>query len=47
MTGPDSFGFPELLFGLLSLSPDYLLLDAGGGTGRVAAALRSMVKEVL
>jgi ubiquinone/menaquinone biosynthesis C-methylase UbiE len=33
------------LLGLLSLSPNNLLLDAGGGTGRVAAALRSMVKH--
>ena len=36
----------ELLFGLLSLSPNNLLLDAGGGTGRVAVALRGMVKDV-
>jgi ubiquinone/menaquinone biosynthesis C-methylase UbiE len=36
----------ERLLGLLSLSPNHLLLDAGGGTGRVAEALRVMVKEV-
>jgi ubiquinone/menaquinone biosynthesis C-methylase UbiE len=36
----------ERLLGLLSLCPNNLLLDAGGGTGRVAAALRSMVHEV-
>ena len=37
----------ERLLGLLSLSPDLILLDAGGGTGRVAAALRGKVKETL
>jgi ubiquinone/menaquinone biosynthesis C-methylase UbiE len=35
----------ERLLGLLCLSPNHLLLDAGGGTGRVAVALRGMVKE--
>jgi len=35
------------LSGLLSLSPNCLLLDAGGGTGRVAAALRSQVGNVI
>jgi len=40
------FQVSERLFGLLCLSPDSLLLDAGGGTGRVAAALISMVKQV-
>ena len=40
------FQLSESLVGLLSLSPDSLLLDAGGGTGRAAAALRSMVKQV-
>ena len=42
-----AFPVSELLLGLLSLSPDSLLLDAGGGTGRVAAALRGMVREVV
>ena len=32
---------------LLSLSPDQLLLDAAGGTGRVASAVRGMVKDVV
>ncbi len=36
----------ESLLGLLSLTPRSVLLDAGGGTGRVAAALRGLVKEV-
>jgi ubiquinone/menaquinone biosynthesis C-methylase UbiE len=40
------FSLTEPLSGLLSLSPNSLLLDVGGGTGRVAAALRGMVKEV-
>lgn len=40
------FRFNESLLKLLSLTPSCVLLDAGGGTGRVAAALRSMVKEV-
>jgi ubiquinone/menaquinone biosynthesis C-methylase UbiE len=34
------------LLGALSLSLNSLLLDAGGGTGRVATALRDRVKEV-
>jgi ubiquinone/menaquinone biosynthesis C-methylase UbiE len=34
----------ERLLDLLSLSPNQLLVDAGGGTGRVAVALRGMVK---
>jgi len=37
---------PRLL-NLLSLSPDHLLLDAGGGTGNFASAIRGMVKEVV
>jgi ubiquinone/menaquinone biosynthesis C-methylase UbiE len=37
----------EPLLGLLSLSPENLLLDAGGGTGRVAAALRPLVRETV
>jgi demethylmenaquinone methyltransferase/2-methoxy-6-polyprenyl-1,4-benzoquinol methylase len=40
------FRVSELLLELLSLSPDYLLLDAGGGTGRFSAVMRSMVKGV-
>lgn len=35
----------EHLLGLLSLNPSDLFLDAGGGTGRVAATLRGMVQE--
>jgi len=35
------------LLNLLSLSPDYLLLDAGGGTGNFANAIRGMVKGVI
>jgi ubiquinone/menaquinone biosynthesis C-methylase UbiE len=34
----------ERLLGLLSLRPNQLFLDAGGGTGRAAAALRGRVK---
>ena len=37
----------EPLLGWLSLSSTCLLLDAGGGTGRVSAALRCMVREVI
>jgi ubiquinone/menaquinone biosynthesis C-methylase UbiE len=37
----------ERLLGLLSLGSNHLLLDAGGGTGRVALGLRGMVKEVV
>jgi ubiquinone/menaquinone biosynthesis C-methylase UbiE len=37
----------KTLSGLLSLSPNCLLLDAGGGTGRVSAALRRMVGDVI
>lgn len=40
------FQVSEELSRWLSLSPTFRLLDAGGGTGRVAAALRSMVREV-
>ncbi len=36
----------ERLLGLLSLNPKHLLLDAGGGTGRAAQALRGLVREV-
>jgi ubiquinone/menaquinone biosynthesis C-methylase UbiE len=34
------------LLGTLSLTQNSLLLDAGGGTGRVSTALRDLVKEV-
>jgi ubiquinone/menaquinone biosynthesis C-methylase UbiE len=40
------FIIKEPLLELLSLSQSSLLLDAGGGTGRVATALRGMVREV-
>ena len=40
------FRVSEPLLGLMALSPNCLLLDAGGGTGRTATALRSMVREV-
>jgi len=40
------FSVTEPLLGLLSLTPSSFLLDAGGGTGRVAVALRSLVQEV-
>lgn len=35
------------LLDLLSLSPDHLMLDAGGGTGHFASAIRGMVKGVI
>ncbi len=41
-----SFQVSERLSGWLDLYPNCRLLDAGGGTGRVAAALRNKVKEV-
>ena len=40
------FQVTQPLLGLLSPSPGSLLLDVGGGTGRVATALRGMVKNV-
>jgi ubiquinone/menaquinone biosynthesis C-methylase UbiE len=40
------FSVDELLLELLSLSSSSFLLDAGGGTGRVAAALHGMVRDV-
>lgn len=40
------FTVTEPLFGFLALSPNSLVLDAGGGTGRVAAEIRGMVREV-
>ena len=39
------FNLTEPLLGLLSLSTNDLLLDAGGGTGRAAMALLGMVHE--
>lgn len=41
------FVISEPLLGLLSLSVNNRLLDAGGGTGRIAASLRGIVREVL
>ena len=41
------FTVTEQLLQLLALSPKNILLDAGGGTGRVAAALRDMVCKVV
>ena len=38
------FTLDEPLAGLLSLSPGNILLDAGGGTGRIAAALCNLVQ---
>jgi ubiquinone/menaquinone biosynthesis C-methylase UbiE len=41
-----SFSVSELLSGWLDLSSNCRLLDVGGGTGRVAAALRGWVADV-
>jgi ubiquinone/menaquinone biosynthesis C-methylase UbiE len=41
------FRVTKTLLRLLSLSPNSALLDIGGGTGRVAIALRSRVKNVI
>ena len=41
------FRVSEFLLGLLALSTNCRLLDAGGGTGRAGAAIRSMVREVV
>jgi ubiquinone/menaquinone biosynthesis C-methylase UbiE len=41
------FHATEPLLGVLSLSPGNLLIDVGGGTGRVAKALLRMVRGVL
>lgn len=41
------FTITEPLIGLLSLSSNQVLLDAGGGTGRVAAAIRDTVRETV
>ncbi len=40
------FNLSEPFLGYLTLSSENLLLDAGGGTGRVALALRGLVREV-
>jgi ubiquinone/menaquinone biosynthesis C-methylase UbiE len=41
------FVVTEQLLRLLDLSPRSILLDAGGGTGRVSVALRSKVDQVV
>ena len=41
------FSAPASLLTLLELQPDHLLLDAGGGTGRVAEALCRLVRRVI
>jgi len=41
------FSASAALLALLALHPDDLLLDAGGGTGRVAETLHRMVKGVV
>jgi ubiquinone/menaquinone biosynthesis C-methylase UbiE len=41
------FSATASLLALLDLPPDGLLLDAGGGTGRVAEALCNMVRETV
>jgi ubiquinone/menaquinone biosynthesis C-methylase UbiE len=41
------FSISDQILQLLSLSSTKLLLDAGGGTGRVASALRKRVREVI
>lgn len=40
------FIIDEPMLGLLALSPKDIFLDVGGGTGRVAEALRGMVQKV-
>ena len=42
-----AFILSERLAGCLSLTPNNLLLDAGGGTGRVALVLRSLVRGAI
>jgi demethylmenaquinone methyltransferase/2-methoxy-6-polyprenyl-1,4-benzoquinol methylase len=42
-----TFTLTEPLRGLLSLSTESLVLDAGGGTGRVAVVLRGQVRNVI
>ena len=41
------FRVSELVLGLLSLAQGDLILDAGGGTGRIAAALRGGARDVV
>ena len=41
------FSAPGLLYDMLNLSSDGVLLDAGGGTGRVAEALQCRVRDVV
>jgi len=41
------FSAPESLIELLDFPPDGLLLDAGGGTGRIAEVFLRMVREVI
>jgi ubiquinone/menaquinone biosynthesis C-methylase UbiE len=41
------FRVSELVLGLLSLAQGETILDAGGGTGRVSAALRGHAREVV
>jgi len=41
------FSAPAPLLDLLALPPDGRLLDAGGGTGRVAESLRGLVRQVV
>ena len=41
------YNLPAGLLDLLALQQDFLLLDAGGGTGRVAESLRNLVQEVI
>jgi demethylmenaquinone methyltransferase/2-methoxy-6-polyprenyl-1,4-benzoquinol methylase len=41
------FSSLELMLKMVALPADGLLLDAGGGTGRVAAALRTYVRSAL
>lgn len=41
------FTLNEQLLQLLAISPENILLDAGGGTGRVASAFRGLVRKVI
>ena len=41
------FSLDEPFLGLVSPTPESIVLDAGGGTGRVAAALRHRVRKVV
>jgi ubiquinone/menaquinone biosynthesis C-methylase UbiE len=42
-----TFSWAEPMAGLLSITPDNRVLDAGGGTGRVANVLRELVHSVV